>query len=428
MTWGFKTCGPNEAMVVSGCFYGKPHLISGGRIFVLPIIQRIDRISLNIMTLKIESPRIYTQLGVPITVTGVAQVKIQSSNKEMLATACEQFLGRSVHQIMDVAKETLEGHQRAIMGNMTVEEIYMDRKKFSKHVFEVASSDLVNMGISVVSYTLKDIHDDEGYLKSLGLARTAQVKRDGRIGEAEAQRDAGMKQAKAEETQVSSKLANQTKIAQAERDFQLKKAEFDKEVETKKAQSQLAYNLQAAVTKQQIKEEEMQIKVIERAQQVKLQELEIVRRDRELEAKVRKPAEAEAYRIQKSAEAERLRIIKEAEGEAETIRLNGEARAYAIDAMAKAEAEQLEKKAEAWREYGNAAKLEMFLSVLPKLAAEVAAPLSSCHKITMVSSGSGDLGAHKITGEVISIMETLPNLVRGMTGFDMAKNMTVRAT
>lgn len=79
----------------------------------------------------------------------------------MLATACEQFLGRSVHQIMDVAKETLEGHQRAIMGNMTVEEIYMDRKKFSKHVFEVASSDLVNMGISVVSYTLKDIHDDE---------------------------------------------------------------------------------------------------------------------------------------------------------------------------------------------------------------------------------------------------------------------------
>ena len=103
----------------------------------------------------------------------------------MLA-ACEQFLGKNEDEITQVALETLEGHQRAIMGSMTVEEIYRDRKKFSKAVFEVASSDLVNMGITVVSYTLKDIRDEEGYLKALGLARTAEVKRDARIGEAEA--------------------------------------------------------------------------------------------------------------------------------------------------------------------------------------------------------------------------------------------------
>lgn len=113
------------------------------------------------MTLQVESPCVYTSQGVPISVTGIAQVKIQGQNEDMLLTACEQFLGKNENEIQHIALVTLEGHQRAIMGSMTVEEIYKDRKKFSKQVFEVASSDLVNMGITVVSYTLKDIRDEE---------------------------------------------------------------------------------------------------------------------------------------------------------------------------------------------------------------------------------------------------------------------------
>lgn len=113
------------------------------------------------MTLAVESPCVYTSQGVPISVTGIAQVKIQGQNEDMLLTACEQFLGKTETEIQHIALVTLEGHQRAIMGSMTVEEIYKDRKKFSKQVFEVASSDLVNMGITVVSYTIKDIRDEE---------------------------------------------------------------------------------------------------------------------------------------------------------------------------------------------------------------------------------------------------------------------------
>lgn len=319
------------------------------------------------MTLTIESPRVYTQQGVPISVTGIAQVKIQGQNADMLRAACEQFLGKSEEEIMNVARETLEGHQRAIMASMTVEEIYKNRKKFSKKVFEVASSDLVDMGFTVVSYTIKDISDEEGYLKALGLARTAEVKRDARIGEAEAKRDALIKEALAEEERMAARYLNDAEIAKAQRDFELKKAAYDVEVFSKKAESDLAYNLQAAKTRQRIKEEQMQVKVIERTQEIQVQEQEIARKEKELEATVRRPAEAEKYKLEKLAEAHRNKIIMEAEAEAEALRLRGEAEAFAVEAKAKAEAEQMAKKANAYKEYENAAKVDMVLDTLPKV-------------------------------------------------------------
>ncbi|XP_031364221.1 flotillin-1 isoform X5 [Apis dorsata] len=421
MSCGFVTCGPNEALVVSGCCYSKPLLVPGGRVFVWPIVQQVQKISLNTMTLQVESPTVYTCQGVPISVTGIAQVKIQGQNEEMLSTACEQFLGKTEEEIHNIALVTLEGHQRAIMGSMTVEEIYKDRKKFSKEVFEVASSDLVNMGITVVSYTLKDIRDEEGYLKALGMARTAEVKRDARIGEAEARRDAQIREAIAEEQRMAARFLNDTEIAKAQRDFELKKAAYDVEVQTKKAEAEMAFELQAAKTKQRIMEEQMQIKVVERGQEIAVQEQEMMRRERELDATVRRPADAEKYRLEKMAEANKMRLVMEAEAEAEAIKIRGEAEAYAIKAKATAEAEQMAKKAAAWNEYKSAAMIDMMLDTLPKVAAEVAAPLSQAKKITMVSSGNGTIGAEKLTEEVFNIVTRVPELVKNLTGVDIAK-------
>ncbi|VEN34405.1 unnamed protein product [Callosobruchus maculatus] len=375
------------------------------------------------MTLIVDSPTVYTSQGVPISVTGIAQVKIQGQNAEMLLNACEQFLGKKESEIQHIALVTLEGHQRAIMGSMTVEEIYKDRKKFSKQVFEVASSDLVNMGITVVSYTLKDIRDEEGYLKSLGMARTAEVKRDARIGEAEARADAQIKEALAEEQRMASVFVNDAEIAKARRDFELKKAAYDAEVQARNAEAEMAYELQAAKTRQRIKEEQMQIKVVERTQQIQVQEQEIARKERELEATIRRPAEAEKFRLEKIAEANHKRVLLEAEAEAEAVRLKGEAEAFAIQAKATAEAEQMAKKAEAWKEYKEAAMVDMFLDVIPKIAAEVAAPLSQAKKITMVSSGNGEVGAAKLTGEVLDIVNRVPLLVKSMTGVDISRSV-----
>jgi flotillin len=134
------------------------------------------------MTLEIDTGRVYTSKGVPISVVGTAQVKINGSNEEMLAFAAEMFGDKTTDEVLTVCLQTMEGHQRAIMGSMTVEEIYRDRQTFSSKVFDQASSDLYNMGVMVVSYTIKDVSDEVGYLASLGQARTAQVKRDAIIG------------------------------------------------------------------------------------------------------------------------------------------------------------------------------------------------------------------------------------------------------
>lgn len=375
------------------------------------------------MTLNVESPRVYTAQGVPISVTGIAQVKVQGQYEEMLLAACEQFLGKTEGEIQQVALETLEGHQRAIMGSMSVGEIYKDRKKFNQNVFEVASSDLINMGITVLSYTLKDIHDDEGYLDALGMARTAEVKRDARIGEAEASKDSQIKEAIAEEERMAAKYINDTEIAKAQRDFELKKASYDMEVNAKKAEAELAYELQAAKTRQKIKEEQMQIKVVERAQEVHIQDQEIQRRERELEATVKQAADAEKFKLEKLAEAARNKTLLEAEAEAEAIRVKGEAEAYSVEAKAKAEALIMQQKAEAMKEYKEAAMLEMYLATMPKVAAEVAAPLSQTKKLTMVSTGQSEVGAAKLTGEVMDIISKVPHMVKNMTGIDVTKSI-----
>merc|ERR1712117_85431 len=375
------------------------------------------------MTLEVKSPRVYTEKGVPISVVGTAQVKINGEKQEMLELAAEQFGGKHPHEIQRICLETMEGHQRAIMGNMTVEQIYRDRKTFSERVFDVASANLYEMGIQVISYTLKDIRDEVGYLASLGQAQTAQVKKNALIGEAEAKRDASIAEAQAEEQRMEAKLKNDTEIAESRRDFELKKATYDTEVNTAKAEAEMAYSLQAAKVQARIKEEEMQVKVVERQQNIAIQEQEIVRREKELESKVKKPAEAEKFKLEKLAEAERLRIVLEAEAEAEAVAVKGEAEAYAIEAKAKAEAEQMNKKAEAFKEYKEAAMIDMMLKVLPQVAAEVAGPITKVNKITMVATGDGPVGANRVTGEVLDIMGSLPDTVKKMTGVDITSTM-----
>src|SRR5688572_28707775 len=220
----YKKVGPNQVMIISGGKYkvaaadGRIDKVGfrirrGGGAFILPMFEKVDLLSLEIMTLDITTPEVYTKPGVPIIVDGVAQVKI-GGDEHSIRTAAEQFLGKNPQQIQEVALQTVEGHLRAIIGTMTVEDIYKNRDQFATSVQEVAVGDLANMGLTIVSFTMRDIRDNHGYLEALGKPRTAEVKRDAIIAQAEADRDASIKSAQARQAGEIAKFQAETQIAE----------------------------------------------------------------------------------------------------------------------------------------------------------------------------------------------------------------------
>lgn len=189
-----------------------------------------------------------------------------------------------------------------ITGTLTVEEVYKDRDQFAALVREVAAPDVGRMGIEILSFTIKDVYDDVQYLASLGKAQTASVKRDADAGVAEANRDAGIREAECEKSAMDVKYSTDTKIEDNSRMYKLQKANFDQEINTAKAESQLAYELQAAKIRQRIRNEEIQIEVVERRKQIEIEAQEVQRKERELMGTVKLPAEAESHRVQTIAQ------------------------------------------------------------------------------------------------------------------------------
>merc|ERR1719223_1874821 len=364
------------------------------------------------MTLNPVCENVETAQGVPLTVTGVAQVKIMK-NPDLLHTASEQFLGQKEHEIKSTVLQTLEGHLRAILGTLTVEEVYKDRDQFASLVREVAAPDVGRMGIEVLSFTIKDVYDNVTYLASLGKAQTAAVKRDAEIGVAQANRDAGIREAECEKAAMDVKYNTDTKIEDNSRAFKLQKANFDKEVNTAKAEAQLAYELQAAKIQQRIRNEEIQIQVVERRKQIEIEEQEIKRKEKELTATVKLPSEAEAYKVQTVAEGNRTRVVESAKADGEKIRLIGGAEARAVEAVGRAEAESMRLKASAYKQYGDAAVMSLVLEALPSIAAEVAAPLAKTDEIVLIGGGNNT------TNEINKLVGTLPPAIQALTGVDI---------
>ena len=210
----YTKVGPNQVLIVSGNKHKLEdgttvgfRIVKGGGTFVMPIFEKVDLLSLELLTIDVQTPEVYTSKGVPVKVDGVS-----------IRTAAEQFLGKSQDEIRNIATQTLEGHLRAILGTMTVEEIYQNRDAFASKVQEVAAGDMANMGLGIVSFTIRDIRDTQGYLDALGKPRIAQVKRDAQIAQAEADRDAMIKSSQATQAGQEAKFAADSKIAEAQRE------------------------------------------------------------------------------------------------------------------------------------------------------------------------------------------------------------------
>lgn len=447
--------GPNEVLVISGRrrlvgdvvtgvkVQRNFRLLKGGGTFILPVLERVDALSLELMTIDVVTPKVYTALGVAVTVDGVAQVKIRGDDVSIF-TAAEQFLSKSTAEIKNVALQTLEGHLRAILGTMTVEEVYRDRDAFAQRVQEVAAGDLANMGLTIISFTIRDIRDDEGYLDSLGKARVAEVKRDAAIGEANAQRDARIQAAKAMQSAREAELAAETRVAEADKDYKVQKALYDADVNRQSAEAELAYTLQQNITNQKVRAEAVQIEIVEKTKQIELQNQEIQRRERELEATVRKPAEARQFEVETLARARRFQLEAEAEGEAaakrsvglgeadankarglaqaDVAQALGLAEAKVIEAQGRSEAQAKRMKAEAWLMYNQAAIVEQLVGKLPEIAAAISAPLARTERIVVIGGGEGGgAGASRVTADITNVMAQLPPVIEALTGVDLGQ-------
>ena len=414
----YTKVGPNEVLIISGrkrkvggaqgtLGY---RIVRGGGTVVWPILEQVRTLSLELMNLEVKTPEVYTAHGVPVAVDGVVQLKIKGDDTS-IAIAAEQFLSKTSSDIMKTALQVTEGHMRAVLGTLSIEDIYTHRNEFAQKVKEIVAPDLGKMGLEVVSLTIKDITDPRGYLEALGRPRIAQVKRDAVIGEA-----------KADEESKVFRYSADTKIEEAHRDFEIRKAEYEAATAQQRAASDLSYELQRFKSAQEVKREEVQLGILEKELQIELEEKEVARKEKELEATVLKPAEAERRRVEVLAQAEHFRLEAEAQGEAEAIQAKGLAEAHIIKEKGVAEAKAMMEKAGSWSEYNEAAVTEMFINILPKLAQAVSEPLSRTEKIVIIGGGdAGAAGAHRVTQDVAQILSQLPPVIESLTGVKLEK-------
>ncbi len=442
----YRKVGPNEVLVVFGRRRKDPvtgqvvgyRLIKGGGDFVWPIVESYKSFSMELMTIDIQTPEVYTKQAIPILVDAVAQIKVENTDVA-IGTAVEQFLDKSPSEVVEIAKQTMEGHLRAIIGDLSVEEINSDRDSFAQRVQEVAATDLANMGMKVISFTIQDIRDNVGYLVNLGKPQVAKVKRDAAIAEAEAQRDAQIRASQARQEGQKAHFEAEGEVAQSKRDYEMKQAEYTASVNLKKAEADQAYDLQKNKSLKQVRVEEVNVQIASKEKAVELEEKEILRKEKELEASIKKPAAARQFEIETLANAERHRLEATARGQAEAEKAEGFAEAEVIKAKGLAEAEAkkatglaeaeviaakgeseasaMRAKAESWKAYTEAAIVQMFIEKMPDIAKAISEPLAKTDKIVVISQGGdGAAGAHKITQDVTAIMSQVPPVLESLTG------------
>ena len=516
---------PNRVAVIYGRGQGKradgtrrgQRMLLGGGGIKWPVIEQVTYLELNVMTIPLKIGRAYTKEGVPVSVDAIANVKVESDDASLNAAA-ERFLGMTTQQVQNVIFQTLEGHLRAILGTLTVEDINANRQAFATQMINEAAVELHKLGVGIDVLTIQQIADEQGYLDSLGQKRTAEVKRDASIGRAQAERDAEIGQANAMRDALiqasgarqegeTAKAEAEAKVAMAQRNLEVQRAQYQAQVESERAKSAQQGPLAQAQSRQAVVTEETMVEQVRTQAQIAVQEQEALRKEKELVASVLKPAEAArqaavikaesdrqaaiitADGVQQAvvikadgdkkaqvtlAEAERTARIARAEAqqkemeagaagqaaqvgqvgtaeaniisakgtaEADRIRLTGEAEAAVIMAKGKAaaessrlkllaEAEGLRQKAEAWKQYGEAAMLQMVVDKMPEIIASmsgplqaVGSPLAGIDKVVMIDAGGGGNGkdgnVQRFANNVPAIAFNFMEQLREVTGLDL---------
>ncbi len=461
---GYVKAPPDQAYIISGLKKDSRVLVGRAGIKI-PYLERLDRLYLGQMTVDIKTEQsVPTNDFINVNVDAVAKVRI-SPTADGIKLAAKNFLNKKAIDITMDLQDSLQGNMREIIGTLSLKEINTDRDSFSDQVMSKASKDMDKLGIEILSCNIQNVTDENGLIKDLGADNTSRIKKDAAIAKAQADRDIAIAQAEADKSANDARVIAQTEIAQKNNELAIRKSELQKNADTKKAEADAAYEIQKQEQQKTIQTATVNAQIAKAEREAELRKQQVAIQQQFLEAEINKKADAERYKVeqeaaailakrQREAEAKKYEQEKEAEAmkakaqaeadamkakavaeaeamkakaeaarfaaeqEATGIRAKGEAEAASIQAKALAEAEGMEKKAEAYSKYDNAAILEMLLSIMPQMAAEIAKPLSSISKVNIYGGGDSGSGVTQMSGNAATVMQQVFDTMSEATGVD----------
>ena len=485
---------PDTAFIITGA--GRKKVLIGHAGLCLPLVNRLDRLLLRQVSVDIKTNGyIPTKDFIGVDIDAIAKVAVMS-DKEMVKVpdpsgdqvyppgdpmegkhyrlvpgidlAMKNFLNMKEEQIVKALTDSLQGNMREIIGTMELRVISSDRKAFGDQVQEKAQADMNNLGIKIISCNIQKVIDENGLINALGQDNMSKIQKEAAIAKAEAERDVAIKQAETSREANDAKVIANLEIAQKNNELALKQAELKKFEDTKAAEADAAYDIQKQIQMKQVNTETVNAQIAQAEREADLRERQVAIKERELEANIRKQAEAERYATEQKAEAELAKRQREAEAsqfeqereavarkaqadadkfkaeqeaagvkakydaeaagiqarglaEAEAARAKGLAEAEAIKAKGLAEAEAMEKRAEAYRKYNSAAIVEMMIKIMPEMASEIAKPLSQIDSINIYGTGDGGSGAAQISGNMPVVMKQVFDTMSQATGVDLSE-------
>lgn len=424
---GYMKAPPDTAYIISGPFRRK--ILIGRAGFRIPFFERVDKISLRVMQVDVKtSEAVPTNEFINVNVDGVANIKV-SSNPELLKKAAEALLGMKQAELISLVTQVLEGNMREIVGSVGLKEMVQDRQGVAKKITENVVPDMEKLGIEVVNFNIQNFKDNAGTIENMGIDNVEQIRKNAQIAKANAQRDIAIATSNAAQEANAVKVETEKKIAEQNAELAVQEADMKVKADTKKAEADAAYAIQQENQRKTIEITKANADIARREKEAELAEKEIAIKERQLDAEIRKQADALNYKIAKEAEAELVKRQKEAEAmayeaikkaeaqkaQAEALRFAMEQEAEGIRAKGLAEAEAIEKKAEAQKKMGEASVIEMYLQALPEVVKNAATPLSRTDKIVMY----GDGNATKVVKDVMNSANQIMEGVKESTGIDI---------
>ena len=442
---------PDQAYLISGPRKNMK-IISGRAGFRVPFIDRLDKLYLGIIGVDVKTKSsVPTAEYINVFVDANVNVCVGKSN-ELMSLAAKNFLNQKPDAISRKAQEVLEGNMREIVGQMKLTDMVTDRKAFAEKVMENAAPDMEKLGLEIISFNIQNFSDENNVINDLGIDNVEQIKKNAAIAKSDAERDVAIQKAENKRKANEAQVEAATQIAEQNTALDIKTAELKASSEVKRAAADMSYDIQKADQQKELDVAKTNAQIAQAERQVELKNQQISLKEKELDALVRKQADADLYAAQQKAEADLICRKKDAEAkayediqrakamkqameleaeaqkitaeanliaaqkEAEGIRARAEAEAEGIRQRGLAEAEGIDKKAEAQKKMGEASVLEMYFAAMPQIAQAVAAPLANVDSITMYGEGNQAKMVQDITTTISQIMKGVENA----TGVNLA--------